>query len=596
MSVTPYGGVRAASRSTGGDRPNRVAHELPPHLQGWQLPPDWRWGSEGVHMEFRHSQEVVDALGRSLALVSAPDASHTEWLAAEARHLAHRNHPSIPTTYHYWPLHPDSRRGPGYLRRWITAESIGARVRRTGPEALPNVLRILRAVGSTLAYLHDAGSPHGGVSPETIWAAPTWRIWMLGWQWAVPRNDVPEGIGPDPTWTPCPPEWRGRRWAPSAQSDQWQLAAACFFALTGERPPEKDLPPVQLVRPETPLALAKVLDTALRDDPEARYPSVPAMMRALERAGGGRNILVSGADVPAMNSDEARLRWAVGDDYDVLGFLGRGTFGNVWRVRDLALEREVALKMLHPAVAQDELAVARFRREARLAAQLAHPAIIPIFDFDSRGGVSWYTMELAEGGSVADLIAGAGPRTFDEIASSVTAVLDGLMAAHASGIVHRDLKPENILIDRYRRWRISDFGIARGEEEQGGATGTPAFAAPEQLLGERQTASVDCFAVAAIVAYALTGEPPFTGGDERAILAQQLAGHFDYERFPEPLADWLRHGLTADLSTRFPDAQSMRDSWKEVIAGLRRDAHRGERWWERLLGARMDRDADGRTT
>ena len=98
---------------------------------------------------------------------------------------------------------------------------------------------------------------------------------------------------------------------------------------------------------------------------------------------------------------------------------GKGTFGTVWRVRDLSLEREVALKMLHPNVASDESAVARFRREARLAAQLAHPAIVPIYDWDSRGDVSWYTMELAEGGSVADLITRNGPRPFAEIAPQV---------------------------------------------------------------------------------------------------------------------------------------------------------------------------------
>jgi serine/threonine-protein kinase len=469
MSVTPYDGLRAVRASAGADRPNRVAHELPPHLAEWRLPPDWHWGSEGVFMEHRHSQEVVDALGRSLALVSVPDRAHAAWLGAEARHLAHRNHPSIPTTYHYWPFHPDAARGPGYLRRWITAETIGARVRRTGPEALPNVLRILRAVGSTLAYLHDAGTSHGGVSPETTWAAPTWRIWMLGWQWALPMVDIPLGVQPDPRWTPAPPEWRNAAWHPTPQSDQWQMAAMCFFALTGEFPPDADVPPVQLVRPETPRSLSMVLDVALRDDPGGRYPTLSALMRALERASGSRNIMVSGAEIPAANSDEARLRWAVGDDYDVLGFLGRGTFGSVWRVRDLSLEREVALKMLHPTVAQDELAVARFRREARLAAQLAHPAIIPIFDFDAKAGVSWYTMELAEGGSVADLVAGAGPRPLDEIAGSVAGVLDGLAAAHASGVVHRDLKPENILIDRYRRWRVSDFGIAKGEEEPAGA-------------------------------------------------------------------------------------------------------------------------------
>ncbi len=595
MSANPYEGVRAVRASSGADRPNRVVYELPVHLVEWRLPPDWRWGSEGVFMEHRHSQEVVDALGRSLALVSAPDDAHAGWLAAEARHLAHRNHPSIPTTYHYWSVHSDSKRGPGYLRRWLSAETIGARIRRTGPEALPNVLRILRAVGSTLAYLHDAGTAHGGVSPETIWAAPTWRLWMLGWQWAVPLSDIPAGVQPDPRWAPVPHEWRGRSWLPTPQSDQWQMAASCFFALTGELPPDADVPPVQLVRPETPRALATVLDVALRDDPGGRYPSLSAMMRALERASGSRNIMVSGPELPAVNSEEARLRWAVGDDYEVLGFLGRGTFGSVWRVRDLSLEREVALKMLHPTVAQDEMAVARFRREARLAAQLAHPAIIPIFDFDARGGVSWYTMELAEGGSVADLVAGAGPRPLDEIAGSVAGVLDGLAAAHGSGIVHRDLKPENVLIDRYRRWRVTDFGIARGEEEPAGATGTPAFSAPEQLLGEPQTASVDCFAMAAIVAFVLTGEPPFSGTDVRAILAQQLAGHADLTPFPEPLAAWLRRGMAADVASRFPDAATMRLSWREVVSELQRDARKGESWWERLVGPRLE-EPGGRTT
>ena len=118
---------------------------------------------------------------------------------------------------------------------------------------------------------------------------------------------------------------------------------------------------------------------------------------------------------------------------EVLSPLGTGTFGSVWRVRDLSLEREVALKMLHPQVARDDAAVARFRREAQLAAQLAHPAIVPIYDWDRRGPVAWYTMELAEGGSVADLVVRSGPRPLAEIGPQVDLILDGLSAAHASG-------------------------------------------------------------------------------------------------------------------------------------------------------------------
>jgi len=289
--------------------------------------------------------------------------------------------------------------------------------------------------------------------------------------------------------------------------------------------------------------------------------------------------------VPAhTDSDEAWVRWAVGDDYDIRGFLGRGTFGSVWRARDLSLEREVALKVLHPHVGEDQALVARFRREARLAAQLSHPAIIPIFDWDDVGGVSWYTMELAEGGSVADLVARAGPRPFEEIAAQVDGVLDALSAAHASGIMHRDLKPENILIDRYRRWRVTDFGIARAEDEAAGATGTPAFAAPEQLLGETQGPAVDCFAMAGIVAFVLSGEPPFKGADASTILAQQLANQFDTRRFPEPVAEWLARGLAADATKRFADAAEMRAAWKVVIEAMERRTRRSERWWDLLGG------------
>jgi serine/threonine-protein kinase len=582
MPVTPFDGVRAIRQTPTSAQPNVVTQELPAHLSGWELPPDWRWGSEGVRQEYRHYQEVVDALGRSLALVTAPDPVHAGWLAAEARHLAHRNHSSIPTTYHYWSVFGASRRGPGYLRRWITAETAGSRARRLGRESIPAVLHLLRTVGSAVAYLHDTGQAHGDISPESIWLAPAGRTWILGWQWAVPRNEIPNGLTPDPRWTPWPPEWNASGWSPSFAADQWMLAATCFLGITGELPPSEDVPPVGLLRPECPQVLVDILGRALSREPRDRFPTISALLRSLEHA-GSKPRRSGEREVPVRaESDEARLRWAVGDDYEILGFLGHGTFGSVWRARDLSLEREVALKVLHPRVADDEKAVARFRREARLAAQLAHPAIIPIFDWDDLGAVSWYTMELAEGGSVADLVAHSGPRPFDEIAPQVDLVLDALAAAHGSGIVHRDLKPENILIDRYRRWRITDFGIAKGEEEPGGATGTPAFAAPEQLLGESQGPAVDLFAVGGIVAFALSGEPPFPGRDAASILAQQLANAFDASKFGEPIGEWLARALSSEPASRFEDATAMRIAWREVVREVDRRSRRAERWWTRF--------------
>jgi serine/threonine-protein kinase len=305
------------------------------------------------------------------------------------------------------------------------------------------------------------------------------------------------------------------------------------------------------------------------------------MLRRIERISGTAALAFPGAEQASGEhialSEEDRLRWATGDDYEVLAPLGQGMYGSVWRVRDLSLEREVALKMLHPTVARNATAVGRFRREAQLAAQLQHPAIVPIFAWDSKGDVNWYIMELEEEGSVADLVKRSGPRPFAEIAPQVDAILDGLAVAHNAGIIHRDLKPENILIDRYRRWRIADFGIANALGSQmAGASGTPNFAAPEQLLGEEQGVGTDLYAIAGIVIFALTGNVPFAGEDGRAILAAQLAGRVDLGEFPESLQGWLRRALSSDPAERFADAETMRAAWRGVVRNVLREEKRSQ--------------------
>jgi serine/threonine protein kinase len=578
----------------------RATKVLPPHLVDWQLPPEWSWGPGGMVGDYRHYQEVVDALGRSLSLVTAPDPAHTPWLFEEAKQLAQRSHPSIPTTYHYWTAYRDARRGPGYLRRWVTGETVRARLARLGLADIPYVFQMLRGACSTLSYLHETGIAHGGLNGDALWTTPTGRLWMLEWQWAVPREAIPPGVRPGngpleirsreasrplrAELLPMPPEWESNEWVPTPASDQWQLAAMSFTALTGEAPPSRGAPPVKLVRPETPESMASAIDRALSFDPADRFPSLAVLLRAVDRGDPARTVvMVRGEpDSTAQESAEARVRWAVGDDYEILSKLGSGAFGTVWRARDLSLEREVALKALHPAIARDDKAVRAFWREAKLAAQLAHPAIVPIYDWDSSGDLSWYTMELAEEGSVASLVARSGPRQVIEIASQVEQVLDGLNVAHANGILHRDLKPENILIDRYHRWRITDFGIANVTgEDVGGTTGTPAFAAPEQLLGEPQGPSADFFALAAIVYFTMTGEPPFGEDDSRSILARQLGERADLVPFPSVLANWFRTAFAADPEERFADGLEMKKAWQAATEKVL--ARQRGPWWRRVV-------------
>lgn len=562
---------------------------LPPHIAGWQLPPKWTWGTRGLYGDERHYQQVTDGLGRSLALVTAPNPAHADWLFSEAKQLAHRSHPSIPTTYHYWVAERDSRRGPGYLRRWITGETVRAHMQRLGGVEIPYVMQLVRGAGSTVAYLHDTGMTHGALTVDTVWVTAPGRLWLLEWQWAVPRGDIPSGMRPrhpggiaeeNRPSTASPPEWDGE-WNPTPASDQWQLASICFTALTGEDPPPRNVPPVRLLRPECPATLASALDRALSADPNDRFPSVAAFLRVADSSYATRGVVVPVADseLPSTEkSDEARIRYALGDDYEVLSPIGEGSFGKVWRARDLSLEREVALKVLHPRVAADARAVAAFWREAKLAAQLAHPAIVPIYDWDSKGELSWYTMELADEGSVASLVERGGPRTLDEVAPQVESILEGLSAAHGVGIVHRDLKPENILIDRYGRWRLTDFGIANATgEDVTGTTGTPAFAAPEQLLGEPQGSAVDYFALTAIVYFALCGLPPFGDSEPQLILARQLAGGADLSHFAPSIAAWMRKGFAPSPDDRFHDAAEMKQAWRDAVRAARRRERNA--WW-----------------
>jgi serine/threonine-protein kinase len=193
-------------------------------------------------------------------------------------------------------------------------------------------------------------------------------------------------------------------------------------------------------------------------------------------------------------------------------------------------------------------------------------------------------MELAESGSVADLVALSGARPLAEVAPQIDEVLSGLAAAHAIGIVHRDLKPENILIDRYRRWRIADFGIANpAGEELTGASGTPAFSPPEQLLGEPQEATADCFSLAAIVAFVLSGAPPFGEADSKTILARELSGQLDISPYAPEIGAWLQRALASDPEARFADATSMQEAWREA-AGAVLERERRVPWWRRLFG------------
>lgn len=204
------------------------------------------------------------------------------------------------------------------------------------------------------------------------------------------------------------------------------------------------------------------------------------------------------------------------DGYEMLGELGKGGMGAVYRARHLALGRLVAVKMILSGSLADDHAVRRFRAEAEAVARLDHPGIVPVFEVGEQDGTHFFSMALVGGGSLAGRVHAEGPLPQEKAAQLTRDIAQAVAYAHERGIVHRDLKPANILLDVEDRPRVTDFGLAKqtgGDAEltgTGQVMGTPAYMPPEQARGEKDVGPLaDVYSLGAILYHLLVGRPPF---------------------------------------------------------------------------------------
>ncbi len=215
--------------------------------------------------------------------------------------------------------------------------------------------------------------------------------------------------------------------------------------------------------------------------------------------------------------------------YEILGLLGTGGMGSVYRVRDVELDEVVALKMLRRDLASSAGMIERFRQEVKLARRVTHRNVARTFDFGDHEGEKFLTMECVEGESLHSVLARTGPMPAQQAIGIGCSLCDGLGAAHAAGIVHRDLKPENVLLDRGGRVVITDFGIARTSsgpsagESAGFVLGSPAYMSPEQLTGEPDIdARTDIYALGMILYECLTHRRAWPGAGAIAAAMSRL--------------------------------------------------------------------------
>jgi serine/threonine-protein kinase len=246
--------------------------------------------------------------------------------------------------------------------------------------------------------------------------------------------------------------------------------------------------------------------------------------------------------------------------------IGQGGFAVVYRGRDTALDRQVALKELRPILLQDTTWADRFRREARTIARLDHPNIVPIYDVYDVQQRLFIVMRLVDGVSLEEHISEQGGLPWPEVLEIFGAVSEGLNHAHNHGILHRDLKPANILIDRQRGPMLSDFGLAKlagetsmGTTAAGGVVGTPQYIAPEVWEGQGTTAQSDIYALGCILYEMLTGERVFQGDTPPAI----MMAHFRPPNLPRSWPDNVPTGVTEVITTAL--AQDPTDRYGSVL-------------------------------
>jgi eukaryotic-like serine/threonine-protein kinase len=264
------------------------------------------------------------------------------------------------------------------------------------------------------------------------------------------------------------------------------------------------------------------------------------------------------------------------DRYELAEELGAGGMARVVAAYDRSLDRRVAIKLIREELLGDATVRDRLLREARAAARLHHPNTVAVYDVGEDDGRGFVVMELVRGTTLAQHLA-AGPLRPEPAVRIITAVLDGLQAAHARGLVHRDVKPSNILLPAEGGVKLADFGIARGMAEAtskltatGTVLGTPAYLAPEVIGGADAAPTSDLYAVGIVLYEALAGRVPFAA---ESPIAVALA----HQRTPPPpltdlapsvspsLVEAVERALAKDPADRFTDAAAMRTALVESL-------------------------------
>jgi serine/threonine-protein kinase len=269
----------------------------------------------------------------------------------------------------------------------------------------------------------------------------------------------------------------------------------------------------------------------------------------------------------------------IAERYELLELVGTGGMSSVYKARDQLLERNVALKVLHPHYGEDEEYVERFRREARAVAQLSHPNIVTVIDRGEADGHQFIVFEYIEGENLKELVERTGPLPVRRAVELGLAIAEGLAFAHEHGLVHRDVKPQNVLLNRDGEAKVTDFGIARsldvdrGVTQTGTVLGTSNYLSPEQASGKHVTPATDVYSLGIVMYELLTAEIPFPGDNFVAIAMKHLNERVPniLERRPDVpvrLAAAIERAVEKDPAQRFASMNELASELRTCLAEL----------------------------
>jgi serine/threonine protein kinase len=455
------------------------------------------------------------------------------------------------------------------MLEYVEGRSLGELASRGEGLSIPVLLRIAATVAGALEHAHRRDVIHKDLKPANIIVSPAGVPVLCDFSPSELVTGNKELDSRGLVGTPgyiSPEQARGEEATPLA--DVWGLGATVFDLVAG-RPPyagDETHELVALAASEEPVDLSplegrapecviSVVERCLRKDPAARYKSADGLRRAIEAAIDF--IEISGKAtiaVPSPRKGQTLLLHVERRDadlkgkfreYEILAYVGGGSYGEVYRARERLSGRDVALKVLRREWVSDQAAVARFRREASLLTRVSHPNVVRIYNFGRYGASFFIAMDFLKGPTLDDIVEGRERMDFGEAVGLTRQVLSGLSAMHDAGVFHRDLKPTNVmLVDE--KAVLCDFGMATALDAgklttTGLVLGSPSYMSPEQALGEPVTSASDVYSAGVVLYEMLSGRLPHEERTTREILRSIV------KEPPVPVGEW-RDGVPRALA------------------------------------------------